>query len=52
MLEAVGLAEPALQTVARMAYHTLGLQSYFTVVKKRFEHGRFQSAQLLLMLQA
>ncbi len=34
MLEAVGLAEPALQTVARMAYHTLGLQSYFTAGEK------------------
>ncbi|MEM8781991.1 MAG: redox-regulated ATPase YchF [Planctomycetota bacterium] len=30
MLEAVGLAEPALDTLARAAYQLLGLQSYFT----------------------
>ncbi len=30
MLESVGLTEPALATVAREAYRTLGLQSYFT----------------------
>ena len=30
MLESVGLTEPALGTVARAAYRTLGLQSYFT----------------------
>lgn len=34
MLEGVGLEEPALQSVARMAYHTLGLQSYFTAGEK------------------
>ncbi len=34
MLQAVGLTEPALQTVARQAYHTLGLQSYFTAGEK------------------
>jgi GTP-binding protein YchF len=30
MLESVGLHEPALATLAREAYRTLGLQSYFT----------------------
>jgi ribosome-binding ATPase YchF (GTP1/OBG family) len=30
----VGLSEPALQTVARQAYKTLGLQSYFTAGEK------------------
>ncbi|QEG42390.1 redox-regulated ATPase YchF [Roseimaritima ulvae] len=30
MLGSVGLSEPALHQVARAAYHTLGLQSYFT----------------------
>ena len=30
MLEAVGLAEPALNVLARQAYQTLGLDSYFT----------------------
>jgi GTP-binding protein YchF len=30
MLASVGLSEPALATVAREAYRTLGLQSYFT----------------------
>ncbi len=30
MLESVGLEEPALAVVAVRAYHTLGLQSYFT----------------------
>ncbi len=30
MLEAVGLTEPALSTLARAAYDMLGLQSYFT----------------------
>lgn len=34
MLESVGLDEPALAVVARAAYHTLGLQSYFTAGKK------------------
>ena len=34
MLEGVGLAEPALQVVARTAYRTLGLQSYFTAGEK------------------
>jgi hypothetical protein len=30
LLETVGLKEPALSSVTRAAYHTLGLQSYFT----------------------
>ena len=34
MLEAVGLAEPALAALAREAYRTLGLQSYFTAGEK------------------
>jgi GTP-binding protein YchF len=34
MLAAVGLAEPALAVLARTAYHTLGLQSYFTAGEK------------------
>lgn len=34
MLAAVGLDEPALQVVARKAYQTLGLQSYFTAGEK------------------
>ncbi len=34
MLEAVGLAEPALSLLARTAYRTLGLQSYFTAGEK------------------
>ncbi len=34
MLESVGLVEPALATVAREAYRTLGLQSYFTAGEK------------------
>ncbi|MFM8399128.1 MAG: DUF933 domain-containing protein, partial [Pirellula sp.] len=34
MLAAVGLEEPALQTVARQTYRTLGLQSYFTAGEK------------------
>lgn len=34
MLESVGLDEPALGTVARAAYRTLGLQSYFTAGEK------------------
>ncbi|MEZ6055522.1 MAG: redox-regulated ATPase YchF [Planctomycetaceae bacterium] len=34
MLESVGLSEPALNTVAREAYRTLGLQSYFTAGEK------------------
>lgn len=34
MLEAVGLHEPALSTLAREAYRTLGLQSYFTAGEK------------------
>jgi hypothetical protein len=34
MLHGVGLQEPALETVARCAYSTLGLQSYFTAGEK------------------
>ena len=34
MLESVGLTEPALGAVARAAYKTLGLQSYFTAGEK------------------
>ncbi|TWT69284.1 redox-regulated ATPase YchF [Crateriforma conspicua] len=34
MLTDVGLAEPALNQIARAAYHTLGLQSYFTAGEK------------------
>ena len=34
MLESVGLQEPALAIVAREAYRTLGLQSYFTAGEK------------------
>jgi len=34
MLEAVGLTEPALANVARTAYKTLGLHSYFTAGEK------------------
>ncbi|MCR9295702.1 MAG: redox-regulated ATPase YchF [bacterium] len=34
MLESLGLHEPALATVAREAYRTLGLQSYFTAGEK------------------
>jgi ribosome-binding ATPase len=34
MLEAVGLKEPALAVVARQAYRTLGVQSYFTAGEK------------------
>ncbi|MEM6689230.1 MAG: redox-regulated ATPase YchF [Planctomycetota bacterium] len=34
MLDAVGLSEPALGKVARGAYSTLGLQSYFTAGEK------------------
>ncbi len=34
LLEEVGLKEPALATVAREAYRTLGLQSYFTAGEK------------------
>lgn len=34
MLESVGLSEPALATVARETYKTLGLQSYFTAGEK------------------
>lgn len=34
MLESIGLEEPALGTVARAAYRTLGLQSYFTAGEK------------------
>jgi len=34
MLEASGLAEPALAVLARAAYRTLGLQSYFTAGEK------------------
>ncbi len=34
MLEAVGLSEPALSVLARTAYATLGLESYFTAGEK------------------
>jgi GTP-binding protein YchF len=34
MLSGVGLTEPALATVARQTYRTLGLQSYFTAGEK------------------
>lgn len=34
MLEAIGLQEPALEKLARAAYHTLGLHSYFTAGEK------------------
>ena len=34
MLESVGLAEPSLASLAREAYSTLGLQSYFTAGEK------------------
>ncbi|MEM7312790.1 MAG: redox-regulated ATPase YchF [Planctomycetota bacterium] len=34
MLEALGLSEPALGVLAREAYRTLGLQSYFTAGEK------------------
>ena len=34
MLEAVGLSEPALSVLARTAYSTLGLESYFTAGEK------------------
>lgn len=34
MLDSVGLSEPALGAVARAAYRTLGLQSYFTAGEK------------------
>jgi len=34
MLAGVGLTEPALAKLAREAYHTLGLQSYFTAGEK------------------
>lgn len=34
MLESLGLAEPALATLARAAYKLLGLQSYFTAGEK------------------
>ncbi len=34
MLEAVGLTEPALDVLARAAYQTLGLESYFTAGEK------------------
>lgn len=34
MLEAVGLTEPALAVLAREAYRTLGLESYFTAGEK------------------
>ena len=33
-MESVGLTEPALAPLARAAYHTLGLQSYFTAGEK------------------
>ena len=34
MLRSVGLAEPALNQIARATYKTLGLQSYFTAGEK------------------
>jgi ribosome-binding ATPase YchF (GTP1/OBG family) len=34
MLESMGIKEPGLATVAREAYRTLGLQSYFTAGEK------------------
>ncbi len=34
MLDSVGLAEPALNQIARATYRTLGLQSYFTAGEK------------------
>jgi GTP-binding protein YchF len=34
MLESLGLAEPALHSVARAAYHLLGLQSFYTAGPK------------------
>jgi GTP-binding protein YchF len=34
LLESVGLSEPALGPLGRAAYHTLGLQSYFTAGEK------------------
>lgn len=34
MLESLGMSEPALASVAREAYRTLGLQSYFTAGEK------------------
>ncbi|CAG0981635.1 Ribosome-binding ATPase YchF [Phycisphaerales bacterium] len=34
MLDALGLTEPALDSVAHAAYHLLGLQSYFTAGEK------------------
>jgi ribosome-binding ATPase YchF (GTP1/OBG family) len=34
MLDAVGLEEPALAVLARAAYKTLGLESYFTAGEK------------------
>lgn len=34
LLESVGLTEPALATLARAAYHTLGFASYFTAGEK------------------
>jgi len=34
MLQSVGLAEPALNQIARATYRTLGLQSYFTAGEK------------------
>jgi ribosome-binding ATPase YchF (GTP1/OBG family) len=34
MLESIGLTEPSLSVLAREAYQTLGLQSYFTAGEK------------------
>ncbi len=34
LLESMGMAEPALNTLARAAYHLLGLQSYYTAGPK------------------
>jgi GTP-binding protein YchF len=39
MLEASGLEEPALAVLAREAYRTLGLQSYFTAGEKEVRAG-------------
>ena len=43
MLEAVGLKEPALNVLARQAYQTLGLESYFTAGEKEVRAWTIQS---------
>ncbi|MEL7497185.1 MAG: redox-regulated ATPase YchF [Planctomycetota bacterium] len=43
MLEAVGLKEPALNLLARQAYVTLGLESYFTAGEKEVRAWTIQS---------